>query len=334
MTSFFEYNNKKVVTFLRLRNTHYYDGTNLLHIMDSFYFLIKNFVQQYDYDYRFFNLSVFGKVKDIRNYEHIRDSDVIIIPTEMEFMFHMKGRAPYFQLQRTNEWVNKIREILNDGKKRTIIILSSDKYDTIELFKSKVFPIENIDWYKIDENDFEGGLHHLKHLFIDSVDKDTNKEIDLCYWGTFKDDGRKDILKELRKKVNTFFIGKVGSWKEDMKFTNNFNDIIPIISKSRVTLCFNTTPNGFTSRYGESIGCNCIPLVWKDYDKNNDIVGDDWLRCNSIEEVIQKVNQLKDETFFNQKLSYVKEMYKKKTMDEEYYKSNFNNKLNEILRIV
>ena len=77
--------------------------------------------------------------------------------------------------------------LLRNTKPRKIILLSSDKADTIDLFKHRVFhDIPNLDFHRIDESEFPGGVHHLKYLAIKELNINTTKEKDFCYWGTSK----------------------------------------------------------------------------------------------------------------------------------------------------
>jgi hypothetical protein len=100
-------------------------------------------------------------------------------------------------------------------KERNIILVTSDKADTIELFRDRTFNRSNyyvkdslwthdfnyenksneynINFYRIDEGEFKGGILHLKHLFMMDYWKDkrrtrtrTNKKVDFVYWGTSK----------------------------------------------------------------------------------------------------------------------------------------------------
>ena len=154
MNKFFEYKeDKKVVTILRLRNSHKYTGKNLQHTMDSFYYLLDLFIQNNpQFEYRYYNLSIRNIKKRPRNLIDIKESDYLIIPTEMEFVYHL-DTAPFILKRKTDEWIKGINEVLNDGKIRKAIILTSDKLDTIELL-STTLPSPNIEWNRIDENDF------------------------------------------------------------------------------------------------------------------------------------------------------------------------------------
>jgi len=183
---------KIVVT--RLRSSEYYKGEPLNHIVDSMYHLLDNFIEKND-DWPptmdTHNCSLPSREKSrktIRNYQRIKDADVLIIPSEAEFAYNIYGRISNFQMGRTWGLVQYLREaLLENSKPRKVILLSSDKADTIELYRDKVFKmIPNLTFYRIDESEFPGGIHHLKYLNIKKLNLDTTKKKDFGYWGTSK----------------------------------------------------------------------------------------------------------------------------------------------------
>jgi hypothetical protein len=149
--------------------------------------------------------------------KHLVESDYIVIFTENEFQYHMKGRISENIMGRSYCRLLNILEEFDKtpDKERNIILVTSDKADTIELFRDRTFNRSNyyvkdslwthdfnyenksneynINFYRIDEGEFKGGIHHLKHLFMMDYWKDkrrtrtrTNKKVDFVYWGTSK----------------------------------------------------------------------------------------------------------------------------------------------------
>ena len=105
----------------------------------------------------------------------------------------------------------KREALLENPKPRKVIILSSDKADTIELYRDKVFKmIPNLTFYRIDESEFPGGIHHLKYLNIKKLNLDTTKKKDFGYWGTSKR-FKIDMTSEMKDyKVKDYFAnGKI-----------------------------------------------------------------------------------------------------------------------------
>ncbi len=435
----FTNDNRLKVTILRLRDTSHYDGTNGKHILDSVFHVLDKFIEKhkekYNWNtYNFNTKSLWSPKNEVRSeskYKHLIDSDVIIIPTENEFQFHIKGRMSNNIFGRSCCRLLNILEGFDKepDKKRKVIILSSDKADTIELFRDrtfnrsnyfatekgwnkvnkkglpkgpnsyfeKEFPIPyhpthkyNMKFERIDETDkdFPGGIHHLKNLFITTQvgAKTTPKEYDVVYWGTSKkekidesaesyeyevhdywdkgsienlildstkyhtrnaelyrftnrikkgtpsEDFRNQILTDIHKdeEIKSFMIGYFDSFKEDKKFDKSIENIIPDISKGKVTLCFNWPGHEYslTSRYNEAIACDVIPLVWDEYDTGYELVlEDDWQRVRSIEDLKQKLEDIEDENERQKKLAEIKKKYYSKTKKIEYYEKEFEKKM-------
>jgi len=85
-----------------------------------------------------------------------------------------------------------------------------------------------------------------------------------------------------------------------------------------------------TSRYNEALGCDIIPLVWQNYDCNNQLVLDDRQRMFSFED-IKKCLTSTSESVRLQWLNSIQEKYLSVTKPIEYYEESFNQKLMEIL---
>ena len=101
----------------------------------------------------------------------------------------------------------------------------------------------------------------------------------------------------------------------------------------KTTLCFNWPgyDEYLTSRYNEAVACDIIPLVWKNYDVNNQLVESEWQRCNSFEDVQRKCLELRDESVRLERLNRIKEKYKESTEDIEYYEQEFERMMKGII---
>ena len=212
------------------------------------------------------------------------------------------------------------------------------------IFVRDVFPNNDVKIYSIDECDFKGGLHSLKYHFVKNrFPPSTVKTHDFGYWGTSKKkkvggelsgDERHIILKDLHKSdLNTLFIGNFDGFKRDVKFTRKLENIVPHLMNCKTTLCFNWPgyDEYLTSRYNEAVACDIIPLVWKNYDVNNQLVESEWQRCNSFEDVQRKCLELRDESVRLEYLNRIKEKYKESTEDIRYYEQEFEKKLKGII---
>ena len=242
--------------------------------------------------------------------------------------------------KRSDELLNGVREVI-DGK--TIIILQSDRADSVELYRDYVFPDNDVKIHSIDECDFKGGLHSLKYHFIKQKFHMGAKIHDFGYWGTSKKkkvggdlsgDVRHEVLKDLHKSdLDTLFIGNFDGFKRDVKFTRKLENIVPHLMNCKTTLCFNWPgyDEYLTSRYNEAVACDIIPLVWKNYDVNNQLVESEWQRCNSFEDVQRKCLELRDESVRLEYLNRIKEKYKESTEDIRYYEQEFEKKLKGII---
>ena len=290
---------RRKITIARLRSGVNYKRP-LDHIIDSFCYLLKRFqIKNSEFNYGVYN---FGYDKaHRRKADDIPDSDIIIIPSENEFHYHIPNYIDPKNLEKSN---TAIKEHFKDLKNKHIIIFRSDRGDDEDLYRNHTFRDNPIGKVSIlDETDIPGNIHQLKYHFIkDEIpDNETNRPYLFSYWGTEKrrdvggitsGDNRHEILKELQVgmgKVNTRFIGRFSTVKRDMK-SDTMRNILPILNKSKYTLCFNWKDNkATTSRYHEALACGIIPMVYKDYDSTGILVKDDWQRVESAEELHQKI---------------------------------------------
>ena len=340
MNDFFQYtNDKPTICFTRIRSSERYTKP-LQSIADSMFHVCKTFMHNNpQYNYKFFGLS-FSSGWPTKIYQDIIDSDYIVIPSEAEFMYHIPDRVMTIVWKRTEEVMSKVREVI-DGK--TIIILQSDRADSVELYRDYVFPDNDVKIHSIDECDFKGGLHSLKHHFIKERFVPGTKTHDFGYWGTSKKkkvggdlsgDVRHEVLKDLHKSdLNTLFIGNFDGFKRDVKFTRKLENIVPHLMDCKTTLCFNWPgyDEYLTSRYNEAVACDIIPLVWKNYDINNQLVESDWQRCWSLEDIQKKCLELRDESVRLERLNKIKHKYKESTMNIKYYEQEFEQMMKGII---
>ena len=316
MNDFFQFNNDKpTICFTRIRSSERYTKP-LQSIADSMFHVCNKFMHNNpQYNYNFFGLS-FSSAWPTKIYQNIADSDYIVIPSEAEFMFHIPDR------------------VMSIVKKRS---------DSVELYRDYVFPDNDVKIHSIDECDFKGGLHSLKYYFIKQRFHTGAKIHDFGYWGTSKKkkvggdlsgDVRHEVLKDLHKSdLKTLFIGNFDGFQRDVKFTRKLENIVPHLMDFRSTLCFNWPgyDEYLTSRYNEAMACDIIPLVWKNYDINNQLVESDWQRCYSFEDIERKCLELRDESIRLEHLNRIKKKYKESTENIEYYEEEFETKIKGII---
>lgn len=423
---FTNYKPNPKVCFVRLRDTVHYDGTNGKQIMDSFFHVTNEFIKKWknSYDMNTYNFTIESiptKKQECRSeskLKHLVESDYIVIFTENEFQYHMKGRISENIMGRSYCRLLNILEEFDKtpDKERKVILVTSDKADTKELFEyrtlnGKNYYIDDEEWekanhkipkpedfnhtynmkfHRIDEGEFEGGIHHLKHLFMLDYWKDkrrnrtrTNKKVDFVYWGTSKkkkvdnsaddfyylikdwynketgildgryreenvgkyrksviikkgvpsNDYRNTLLKQIKKSnLTSNMIGYFDSFRYDVKFDKSILNVMPEISKGRATICFNWPGQWehLTSRYNEAVACDVIPLVWNGYDKNNQLVADDFqrIRTKSFEELEKKLIKLREDDDFRLKLlKKIKDKYYSVVKPIEHYEKEFEKKM-------
>lgn len=317
-------------------------------IIDSFCECLKYFVRNHpEHQYLYYNFSWGDKPQ--RNPKVIDEADVIIIPSEAEFTYHIPGAIHSYDLKRSNEHIEAMKHYFL-GKK--VIVLRSDRRDDEELYRkvlgtefAESLPSSEFKYDEIDEIDFQNNIHSLKYYFIKEMPRlidDDSKAIDFCYWGSDKRKGidgkpsgdeRHKVLKEIHKSpyISSYFIGRFYGFERNMKMAP-MRKIVPIISSARSTLCFNWLDNrATTSRYIEAIACGAVPFVWKDYDSTGVFVKDKWQRVRSIEEFVDKVNNLRDNGIFEAKFKQIEDSFLKNLKPKQEYFKDFEKMLLEKL---
>jgi len=359
---------KKVVTFCRLRNAKQRNYTKLWQPnqpTDSFFYLYDNFVKtnQQNYDFRWYNFNYVGRNVP-RSSVDLKDTDVLVITTDSEFAYNIESRVDGYKMKRTWNYVEDVRvQFREDGKPRHIILLKSDRADTVELFQKNVFNEFDFTYSVIDESDFRAGVHHVRQTIIDKHlgGHKPDKIYDFAYWGTTKrfiysytseqvmydimdrglvrkqqplykkklsEDFRYEILKKTnRSDLKTFWIGFFDGFKQDVKFTHLMGSkVIPEVQKARVSLCFNWPDfdDILTARYNECVVCDVIPLVWRKYDVNCMLVANDYQRVDTFEGLYAKCIELRDDSLRLELLEEIKEKYYEVAGGLEYYHETFN----------
>ena len=313
-------------------------GTNYVEpleaIIDSFCECLKHFVKNHpEHTFTYYNFGFNQKPQ--RNIQAIADADVIIIPSEAEFTYHVPGLIHSLDVKRSNEHVWALREHIK-GKK--IIVLRSDRRDDEELYR-KVFDGVNFLYDEIDEIDFQNNIHSMKYHFIKkraSLIKDTSyyKAYDFAYWGSDKRRGidgklsgdvRHTILKEIKNSnISTRFIGRFYGFQRDEKF-QKMVAIIPVLTMTRSTLCFNwMSDTATTSRYIEAIACGMVPFAWDKYDSTGIFVKNGWQRVTSVDEFLDKLQKIRYDVEYEKMYDMIHYNFLQDLKSEEEYVADFD----------
>jgi len=339
---------RRKITIARLRSGVNYKRP-LDHILDSYYYLLERFHKEdKQFMWGFYNFGFNAANRRIAN--DVPTSDIIIIPSENEFHYHIKddnGKSTYIDpknLQRSDDAIKE--HILPHIKNKHIVILRSDRGDDERLYREKTFknlPVRKVSI--LDETDIPGNVHQLKYHFIRDYIKqrkfnEKSKPLKFCYFGTEKrnddkgktDDERHIVLKEIYNgegTYNTRFYGRFSNIKRNDK-SRPMKKLIRTLLKTKFTLCFNWKDNkATTSRYHESIACGVIPMVYKDYDSTGILVKDDWQRVSSAKELMKKMSI--SEVEYKKKQQSILESYKQSLLTKDEIYDTFKKRFFEII---
>ena len=252
-------------------------------------------------------------------------------------------KLPYTEyLEKTETAIEEIKPYFEN---KTVILWRNERADDEELYRTKTLKGVTIkDFHTIDEIDFSGNINGMKFHNIPTLTKDLNldrtKKVDFAYWGTSWKDNRDEVIYDLYDKegTTTTLVGgflHLEETEENKTFTwaRDWRDLLPVIKSARCTLCFNwKDENATTSRYIEALAVGIIPFVWctKDftYDKNNTYNICPWQRVSSMDELLHKIDWLRDDEFFIKKLKEYRKNYRKVLLSKKQYSEEFNKRMN------
>lgn len=283
---------------------------NLTCLMGPWYYVVKKVLDKYPLDISYYGIDT-SSHRATHNVIDIENADLVIWFTDREYRLHNGTMGPLF-VDKNNERLSEINSVVN-GK--PIIILSNEPADTLELFRDVVFTSKPKLHY-ILESDFVPSIQDLRYYFFKEYLKcgnrfldDKERQFDFCYYGSAKNknndgskstDERQEILRQIRKVLGkkSLYMGSIIP-NSDRGYRNDSTELVGDFTNCNSTLCFvwPGRESFTTSRYQEALACGMVPLLWKTFDKNNTTGGDEWLRCYSVNDVIQKVALLKNNKF-------------------------------------
>ena len=164
--------------------------------------------------------------------------------------------------------------------------------------------------------------HNLIKISAPTTEK---KTIDFAYWGSYRKDSpiRQQILTSLRKQhpeIKAYYLGHLPPFTDD-KWTRKFVEAVPKLKTARTTLCFGTeeasSDNWLTAKYHEAMGMKIIPFVWEDYDKANQLGILPWQRVSSLDELVDKIKQVKNDAEWSNKWKSILSSYTRKILSED-----------------
>lgn len=308
-------------------------------IEDNVYYCLGRYIENDNKKYKFdyYNVS-FTDTKPNTDISVFDDADVVVLITVVEWTYHIPNFRHQYDQKKSDDKVAEIAKRL-DGK--SLIVISHEQADTLELFRDRTFKdvkFKNIT--TIHQDEMTDAFMHMRYFFIQDAPKlfhEYEKSIDFVYWGSSKTktvggvksgDTRMITLTDLwkrREKDNftTFFQGKYDKIVKDASWTNDFNKLIPQISKGHATLCFQWPGKEHiaTTRYPEALACDVIPLIWQKFDVNGFLYNPiEWQRCHTVDEVVEKIKQLQDDGFRLDKLNEIRNNFlpKASSIEAEY----------------
>lgn len=319
-----------IIGIARLRSRTRYVRP-LEHILDSWFYLIDRFIRDNpQHKYRFYNIT-FDDTMPKRDDTQMINCDEILIPSENEFHYQTKNYIHTLQKAKSDAYLRKLESVLPDGQ--NITLLTSDKGDTIQLYNNRVFT-KKFNYKQIDESQFRYGLHSLKYHFIkERYTKNHNQKIhDFVYWGTSKrkdvnnnntTDDRWKVLYDISNtdSINSFFIGRYDKFKPDLKFQIDFQKCLEHIRQGKSTLCFNWLDSKtHTARYHEALANGLIPLTWKQYDEEREIIQSSLQVCNTVRDVKERLEMIKTTSFYDELYNSIKINYERNlpSKNEQY----------------
>jgi len=158
--------------------------------------------------------------------------------------------------------------------------------------------------------------------------------VEPLYVGKPSEDVRHKILKQIYRddNISNNMIGYFDGFKYTHKFDKDLTKILPYIAESKYTLCFNWpgSERFLTARYNESLVCDTLPLVWQNYDCDNQLVLDDRQRMFSFEEIKQTITETTEEER-NEWLGEIRAKYEQVSKPIEYYEQLFDDKIKRMI---
>jgi hypothetical protein len=299
------------VAIARLRSMVRYEQP-LHHIMDSFYELLRGYVQHHpEHEWRYYGFA-FWPDQPVYDPAAIEAADVVLIPSEAEFTYFVPGLLHTLSVKRSVERVQALGPAIANKR---VVVLRSDRSDDAQLFHEYTWPGVPFQHREIDEFDLAPSVHGLKFFAIRQArgiradetawQLGRKKQHDFGYWGTDRrravgggksGDQRHVVLRAIDRTadLDCLFVGAIKGMQHyyHTRF-RPMEELLTPLETVRTTLCFNWLGKStITARYLEAIGCGILPLTWQDYDADGILGTENWQRVTTAEEAIHKIRWL------------------------------------------
>ena len=158
--------------------------------------------------------------------------------------------------------------------------------------------------------------------------------VEPLYVGKVSEDERHKILKQIYRDdtISNNMIGYFDGFKYTHKFDKDLTKILPYIAESKYTLCFNWpgADKFLTARYNESLACDTLPLVWQNYDCDNQLVLDDRQRMFSFDDIKKTITETTEEER-TEWLGEIRAKYEQVSKPISYYEKLFDSKMKHMI---
>lgn len=336
---------KKTITIASIRNKAKYTGPLSL-IEDNIYYCLDRYMKEEGKDK--YNFNLYGTSFDGNSPKYdltvLDNCDVFVVISVVEWLWNIKNNFHSFDMKKSDDRILEISKKLDNKK---LVLITHEQADTIELFKNKTFHNVNfLSTSEIHQKEMGDEFMNMRYDFIKNyihtvptLFGDSTKQYDFMYWGSSKtrtagniktNDERQEILKGIHEKcdqngLTNYFQGRFQKIKVNSSWDNNFSKLVPKLQEGKTTLCFQWPGKEqyLTTRYPEALACGVIPLMWKNFDINNVYNSIKWQKCETVDDVVVKIKQCKDDTFRLNILKEIEDNFNnrpnKKTVDANYH---------------
>lgn len=321
------------IAIARLRSQVRYDRP-LQHIMDSFFHVLRCYVERHpEHEWLYYGFA-WGDGRPRYDVLSIAAAEVVIVPTEGEYIYHTPGFVnPLFG----NKSHERTLGLMPHLQGKRVVLLRFDRRDDEDLFQRYTWPDCPIDYRTVDEVDFPLSINGLKARWLREARQTLPKQYDLVHYGTDKrktvggepsGDSRHEHLRAVYKDplLKALWIGKL-PFKPCLKWMT-LEQMLPHLAASRATLCFNWRDSrAVTARYFEAVGAGVVPLVHRDYGEGVlPIAG--WQRFEEPGDVLRLLRDLRSKD----RLPEVEKALWKVLPRTEVYEQEFDRQLTAALK--
>ncbi len=303
-------------------------------IYDAWFFAMQSFFEKRsEYSVSFYNVS-WNRERPNRLVDGIRDADVVVLMTSGEWSW--QSSVPPLWKKQSDEHITKVLPHLN-GKR--LIVVSMDCEDTLDLIVDTTLAGASLAKVSlIHENEFPSTIQSLRYSMLKRKPLGFIKDFDFVYWGYPKaklpggeksGDVRSRFVRDVLAECSGYLIGgKMMNRKADVKYNNDLEFLLPVLSRGITTCCFQWPHHAqhLTARYHEAMALGILPFVCDSTYDINRTVSSDWQRVSSAVDLLAKLPEA------GQRFNECLELYLDKAPSDASQLRLFNSKFEDALR--